>query len=106
MPITALEVGLVTPADGSYGDDWIDLVALHLSVQPDAAAGGLGAVRAWRATACRWACRSSGRRGRTQSVLRAARAVERAHADAAGTRMRRKWLLTSSILGTLRSILE
>jgi aspartyl-tRNA(Asn)/glutamyl-tRNA(Gln) amidotransferase subunit A len=23
MPLTAFEVGLVAPADGSYGDDWI-----------------------------------------------------------------------------------
>ena len=46
MPVTALKVGLVVPDDGGFGDDWTRLVALHLSVQPDAAAGRLRALRA------------------------------------------------------------
>ena len=45
MPIPALEAGLVTPADGSYGDELDQLVALHLSVQPDPAACRIRAVR-------------------------------------------------------------
>ena len=66
MPITALKVGLVVPDDGGFGDDWLNwspyTYPFNLTQQPAASR----AVRARRATACRWARRSSGRCGRTR----------------------------------------
>ena len=78
MPLTAFEAGLVAPADGELRRRLDRLVALHLSVQPDPAAGRLGALRAGAQRPADRACRSSGPLRDDALVLRAARAVEQA----------------------------
>ena len=78
MPVTALKVGRETPDGGDFGDDWIELVALHLSVQPDAAAGSLGAERARRQRLADGGADRRPARAPIRLVLRAARALEQA----------------------------
>ena len=77
MPLTALKVGLVAPADGSYGDDWITwspyTYPFNLTQQP-AASVPCGLAR----NGLPMGAQIVGPPRADAVVLRAARAVERA----------------------------
>jgi aspartyl-tRNA(Asn)/glutamyl-tRNA(Gln) amidotransferase subunit A len=77
MPLTALKVGLVAPADGSYGDDWITwspyTYPFNLTQQP-AASVPCGLAR----NGLPMGAQIVGAPRADAVVLRAARAVERA----------------------------
>jgi len=75
MPLTAVEVGLVAPADGSYGDDWITwspyTYPFNLTQQP-AASVPCGLAR----NGLPMGAQIVGRLRADALVLRAARVVE------------------------------
>jgi aspartyl-tRNA(Asn)/glutamyl-tRNA(Gln) amidotransferase subunit A len=77
MPVTALEVGRVTPADGTFGDDWLNwspyTYPFNLTQQPAASVPvGLSSK------GLPIGLQIVGPRGADALVLRAARALERA----------------------------
>ncbi|MDI3471404.1 MAG: amidase family protein [Pseudolabrys sp.] len=77
MPVTALEAGRVTPADGAYGDDWLNwspfTYPFNLTQQPAASVPvGLSSK------GLPIGLQIVGPRGADALVLRAARALERA----------------------------
>jgi aspartyl-tRNA(Asn)/glutamyl-tRNA(Gln) amidotransferase subunit A len=77
MPVTALEVGCVTPADGAFGDDWLNwspfTYPFNLTQQPAASVPvGLSS------RGLPIGLQIVGPRGADALVLRAARALEQA----------------------------
>jgi aspartyl-tRNA(Asn)/glutamyl-tRNA(Gln) amidotransferase subunit A len=79
MPITALEVGRVVPADGAFGDDWLNwspyTYPFNLTQQP-----AVSVPVGLSSKGLPIGLQIVGRRGDDALVLRAARALEQAGA--------------------------